>query len=102
MCRQRHQTGIRIWIPDLDRAVPRTGEKGVFGYEVPVHREHFAGVFLPRLHGKLGEGNVKELDRAIAAGGEDLVLVRFRPGAVEERILGIEPGDLSNIQPTRP
>lgn len=63
-----------------------------------MHGEDFAGVFLPRLHGELGQSDVEELDRAIAAGREDLILVRFRPRAVKERVLGVEPsGAWSNV-----
>lgn len=48
-------------------------------------------MLLPGGDGELLQGNVEELNAAVAAGGQDLVLVRFRPGGVEEGILGIKP-----------
>jgi hypothetical protein len=48
-------------------------------------------MLLPRLYGELGEVDVEELDRTITAGGEKLVLMRFGPRDVEERVLGVEP-----------
>lgn len=90
---QGSQAGRGIWVPDLDCAVPRRGEERVFCDEVPVHSEDFARVLGPRLHGELREGDVEELYGAVAARGEDLVLVRFRPCAVKEGVLRVKPGE---------
>jgi hypothetical protein len=49
-------------------------------------------VLLPGLDGELGKCDVEEFYGAVAACGEDLVLVRFGPCAVEEGVLGVEPG----------
>lgn len=53
--------------------------------------EDLARVFLPRLHGELVEGDVEELDGAVAAGGEELVFVCLAPRGVEEGVLRVEP-----------
>lgn len=88
---QRGDAGVGIGVPDLDCAVPRGREERVFGDEVPVHGEDFARVLLPGGNGVRGHVDVEELDGAVAAGGEELVLMRFGPSAVEERVLGVEP-----------
>lgn len=54
--------------------------------------ENLAGVLRPRLDGELGDVDVEELDAAVAAGRQELRLVRLGPGRVEERVLGVEPG----------
>jgi len=74
---------------DLDSSVPRTRGERVLGNEVPVHAEHLALVLLPALHGELRDGDVEELDGAVAAADDDLVLVGLGPGGVEEGVLGI-------------
>jgi hypothetical protein len=56
-----------------------------------MYSENFPRMFLPRLDGKLRKGNVEEFDRAIAASSKNLVLVRFGPRAVKERVLCVEP-----------
>ena len=62
-----------------------------------MHGEDFAGVLLPRGDGVRGHIDVEEFYGAVAAGSQELVLVGFGPGAVEEGILGVEPkvGDVS-------
>lgn len=77
MCGQCGDARTRVWVPYLDCTVPTRREERVLGHEVPVHREDLTCVFLPRLHGELGECDVEELDRAVAACSEDLVLMRF-------------------------
>ena len=49
-----------------------------------MYGEDFARVLLPGCDGEVGHVYVEEFYRAVAAGGEELVLVRFGPGAVEE------------------
>lgn len=44
-------------------------------------------MLLPRLDGELRDRDVEELDRAVAATNSHLVLVRFRPGCIEEGVL---------------
>jgi hypothetical protein len=56
-----------------------------------VHAEDLARVLGPRLDGELGHVDVEELDRAVAACGEELGFVRFGPARVEERVLCVEP-----------
>lgn len=56
-----------------------------------MHAEDFACVLGPGLNWKLRDVDVEELDRAVAACGEDLRFVRFGPGAVEKGVLGVEP-----------
>lgn len=97
MRRQRRDARAGIRVPDLDRAVPATGQEGVLRNEIPGYAEDFARMLGPGLHGELGQRNVEEFDRAVAAGGEDLVLVRFGPGAVEEGILCVEPGSVVSM-----
>lgn len=84
MRRQRGYTRIRIRVPDLDCAVPGRRQESVFCDEVPVYGEDFARVLLPGCDGEVGHVYVEEFYGAVAAGGEELVLVRFGPGAVEE------------------
>lgn len=55
--------------------------------------EDFARVLLPGCDGEVGHVYVEEFYRAVAAGGEELGLVCFGPGAVEEGVLRVEPGD---------
>lgn len=74
---QRRDAGVCIWVPDFDCAVPRGREEGVFCDEVPVDGEDFARVLLPRGDGVRGHVDVEQLDGAVAAGGQELVLVRF-------------------------
>jgi hypothetical protein len=57
-----------------------------------VHSKDFARVLLPGCDGVGGYVDIEEFDGAVAAGCEELVFVRFGPGAVEERVLGVEPG----------
>lgn len=92
MRRQCGYGGVGIRVPDLDCAVPGGGQESVFSNEVPVYGEDFARVLLPGCDGVGWYVYVEELDGAVAAGGEELVLVRFGPGAVEERVLRVEPG----------
>ena len=58
-----------------------------------MHGEGFSHVLLPGLNGEFVNADVEEFDGAVAGGDEDLVLVRFGPGEVEEGVLGVEPGD---------
>ena len=53
--------------------------------------EDFARVLLPGCDGEVGHVYVEELYGAVAARGEELGLVRFGPGAVEEGVLRVEP-----------
>ena len=76
---------------DSNCTVPRARAECVFGHEVPVHGEDFSHVLFPRLDGEFVNANVEELDGAIASGDEDLVLMRFGPGEVEESVLRVEP-----------
>lgn len=55
-----------------------------------MHAEDLAAVLLPTRDGEVGEADVEELDAAIAAGGQELVFMRFGPGRVEEAVLGFE------------
>lgn len=48
-------------------------------------------VLLPGLDGELVKRYIEELDGTIACGGDELVLVRFRPGDVVEGVLSIKP-----------
>ena len=56
-----------------------------------MHGEDFSHVLFPGLHGEFVKADVEELDGAIAGGDEDLVLMRFGPGEVEEGVLRVEP-----------
>ena len=60
-----------------------------------MHAEDFARVRgRPGAHGKGrvgGEGAVEELEAAVAARGQELVLVRFGPGQVEDGVLRFVP-----------
>lgn len=56
-----------------------------------MHGEDFSHVLFPGLDGELVDADVEELDGAIAGRDQDLVLVRFGPGEVEEGVLRVEP-----------
>jgi hypothetical protein len=66
-----------------------------------VHAEDLARVLAPRLDGELVHVDVEELDRAVAAGGEELRFVRLRPARVEERVLCVEPVRQRSVLSTR-
>lgn len=83
--------GWARWVPNSNCTVPGARAECVLGHEVPVHGEDFSHVLFPGLDGKLVNTNVEELDGAIAGGDEDLVLMRFGPGEVEEGVLRVEP-----------
>ena len=72
--------GVPRGAPEFDGPVPGAGYEGVFCYEVPVDGEDFAFVLGPGRDGEGVEGDVEKLDGSVAASGEELVLVRFRPG----------------------
>lgn len=56
-----------------------------------MYSEDFSHVLFPGLNGELVKADVEELNGAITGSDEDLVLVRFRPGEVEEGVLRVEP-----------
>jgi hypothetical protein len=91
MRRQRGQTSICIRVPDLYRAIPATREERVLGDEVPMYGEDLAGMLLPCCNWEVGERDVEKLYGTVAAGSQKLVFVCFRPGAIEEGVLSIEP-----------
>lgn len=78
---------------NLDGAVPRAGGKGVFRDGTPRHGECLALVFVEVHDGEVGHVGVVQLDRAIAAGREQLVLVDLGPGEVILGIVGVEASD---------
>lgn len=55
-----------------------------------MYRENLSRMLLPACYGKLGQVDIKKLYAAIAARGEELVLVGFGPCSVEEAVLGFE------------
>lgn len=72
-------------------AVPRARAECVFGDKVPVYGEYFTLVLVPRGYWEFVHPNVEKLDGAISRGYCELVFMRFRPGDVVERVLGVEP-----------
>lgn len=57
--------------------------------------KHFTLVFLPRLNGEVIESDIEELNRAIAASDNHLVLMPFGPGKIVQRVLSVEPSSES-------
>lgn len=53
--------------------------------------KHLPLMLLPGLHGEFVQGDVEELDGAVAGGDDALVLVRFGPAEVVEGILRVKP-----------
>lgn len=53
--------------------------------------EHFAFMLLPGLYGEVVKSDVEELNAAVAGCDDRLILVRFRPGDVKERVLSVVP-----------
>ena len=90
MHRQREQALFPLRIPDLNRAIPTARQESILIHQIPVHREHFSSMLLPARYRELAHTNVEQLYASISAGREELVLVLFRPGQVEEAVLGFE------------
>jgi hypothetical protein len=75
---------------DFHGPIPRARAECVLCHQVPVHGKHLAAVALPGLHGKLVQADVEELDGAVAAGYDQLVLVQLGPGEIVNGILCVE------------
>lgn len=60
---------------NLDGPVPRAGDEGVLGDGVPGRGKGFAVVLVEDHDGELAHANVEELERSVAAGHHELVLV---------------------------
>src|SRR4051794_34157565 len=90
MYRKREQALFPLWIPDLDRAIPAARQESILVHQIPVHREHFSPMLLPSRYGELAHADVEQLYTPVSASREKLVLVLFRPGQVEEAVLGFE------------
>ena len=56
-----------------------------------MYSEDLSIVLFPTLCWELVEPNVEELDGAITGCYETLVLVRFGPSEIEQRVLRVEP-----------
>jgi hypothetical protein len=76
---------------NLDRAIPRTGYKVVFGDGVPGRSKGLALMLMKHHDWELPHANVEELERSIAAGNHELVLIDLGPGQVVYRVVCIEP-----------
>lgn len=61
--------------PNSYSTVPAAGAESVFGDEVPIYTEDFAGVFFPVLNGIVICCAVEQFDAAVAGCCEDLILV---------------------------
>lgn len=75
---------------DFDGSIPRARGEGIFGDWTPRHRECFSLMFMEVRHGKFVNIHIVELNRAIAACGQQLVLVDLGPGEVILGIVGVE------------
>lgn len=78
---------------DFDCAVPGAGNKCVFSDGVPADGKGLALVFVKVHDGKVVDAEVKELEGAIAACDNELILVDFGPGEVVERVICVEAGE---------
>lgn len=76
---------------NLDRAIPRTGYKVVFGDGVPGCSKGLALMLMKHHDWELSHANVEELERSIAAGNHELILIDLGPGQVVYRVVCIEP-----------
>lgn len=74
-----------------DGTVPGAGAEYILRDQVPVHGEDLSHVLFPGLYREFIDTNVEELDGTITPSDQDLVLVRFGPGEIEEGILRVEP-----------
>ena len=90
MHRQGNHTLRPLRRPNLDRPIPATRQELVLGDEVPLHGKDLASVLLPGRDGEAVHADVEELDAAVAARGQELVLVRLAPRRVEEAVLRFE------------
>lgn len=81
---------------NLDCAIPRTGYKVVFGDGIPGGSKGLALVLMEDHDWELPHANVEELERSIAAGNHELVLVDLRPGQVVYRVVCIEPINITH------
>ena len=77
---------------DFDRPIPARRQKAGFGEEVELDAKHFLAVLEPFVDGRAGDGGVEELDGPVAAAGEEVVGVHFRPADVVEDVFGVPEG----------
>lgn len=90
MYRQRYQTLLPLRLPHLHRAVPARAKKCILLDQIPMGAEHLSAMFLPSRNRKLADADIEELDAPVAACGQELILMLFGPGKVEEAILCFE------------
>lgn len=67
-------------------SIPRTRDETVLGNGVPANRKRFPLVFVKIHDREVLNPQVEELDGAIAAGDDELILIDFGPGKI---VLGI-------------
>jgi hypothetical protein len=91
--------------PNLDGPVPRARHKRVLGDGTPRHGVRLALVLVKAHDGeRAADGDVKQLDGAVAARDDELVLVDLGPGHVVERVVCVKGGlglDAALAEPQR-
>jgi hypothetical protein len=75
---------------ELDCAIPGAGYEGVFGHRTPAHRKGFPLVLVKVHNRELVDTEIEQLQRAVAAGSQELVLIDLRPGEIVKRIISVE------------
>lgn len=70
----------------FDGAIPGTRDEAVLGDGIPANRKRFPLVFVEVHDREVLHPQVEELDGAIAASDNELILVELRPGKI---VLGI-------------
>ncbi len=83
---------------NFDGAVPGAGDECVLGDWVPADGKGLALVFVKVHDGKVVDAEIKELQRAIAASDDELVLVDFGPGEIVKRIVCVESVSRSALE----
>lgn len=87
---------------NFDCAVPRTRDKGVFGDWIPTDGKRLALVFVKVHDGEFVDAEVIELERAIAARDNELILVDFGPGEIVKRVVCVKAAsDVVLAEPMR-
>lgn len=75
---------------ELDCAVPRAGNEGILGDGAPAHRKGLPLVFVKIHDREVVDAQVEQLQRAVSASSNQLVLIDLRPGQVVQRIVRVE------------
>lgn len=75
---------------NLYGSVPGTGDECILGDRIPVHSERLSLVLVKIHNREVIHTQIKQLERSISAGNDQLVLIDLRPSEIVKRIIRIE------------